>query len=307
MANQKHKSGLHPRNKHKGQYDFNELLKHNPKLQAFIIKNKQGQQSIDFFDPIAVKMLNKTLLSYYYAIQNWDIPDHYLCPPIPGRADYIHHIADLLAKENDGLIPKGKKIRVLDIGVGANCIYPIIGVKEYAWSFVGVDINKASLQNAHAIVLNNKTLRSNIELRWQEHSEHIFKGIITAKDNFTLSICNPPFHASAEEAKMEALRKLKNLGKKNVIEPTLNFGGQQHELWCKGGELQFLKHMITQSKSVASSVRWFTTLVSKEAHLKPTYKLLKKVGVAYTNTISMGQGNKKSRLLVWSFIPQTMD
>jgi 23S rRNA (adenine1618-N6)-methyltransferase len=45
------------------------------------------------------------LLISYYDIQKWDIP-HYLCPPIPGRADYIHYIADLLAESNNGIIPK---------------------------------------------------------------------------------------------------------------------------------------------------------------------------------------------------------
>jgi 23S rRNA (adenine1618-N6)-methyltransferase len=46
-------------------------------------------------------------------------------PPIPGRADYIHYIADLLATTNSG-IPKETEYKDWDIGVGANCIYPII-------------------------------------------------------------------------------------------------------------------------------------------------------------------------------------
>ena len=28
-------------------------------------------------------------------------PNENLCPPIPGRADYIHHIADLLSINNN--------------------------------------------------------------------------------------------------------------------------------------------------------------------------------------------------------------
>jgi 23S rRNA (adenine1618-N6)-methyltransferase len=38
--------------------------------------------------------------------------NNYLCPPIPGRADYIHYIADLLAS-NNGIIPKGHGIQGL--------------------------------------------------------------------------------------------------------------------------------------------------------------------------------------------------
>jgi 23S rRNA (adenine1618-N6)-methyltransferase len=301
MTDKKKHSSLHPRNKHQGQYDFKQLLEQNSELQAFIILNKYGNTSIDFFNPLAVKALNKALLSTYYKIKNWDIPKGYLCPPIPGRADYIHHIADLLADNSEESIPKGNKIRVLDLGVGANCIYPILGVKEYGWSFVGTDINKIALKNAHDIILNNKNLRSNIELRLQAKSEQLFEGVVSTKEYFEVSICNPPFHSSAAEAATGTLRKLKNLGQKEAQNPTLNFGGQQQELWCAGGELQFLNNMIRQSKGFANSIGWFTSLVSKEAHLKTAYKTLKKVGIKTTKTIPMGQGNKKSRILAWTF------
>lgn len=301
MTDKKNSSTLHPRNKHQGQYDFKQLIQHNSKLQEFILVNKHGNTSIDFFNPVAVKTLNKALLSAYYNIQNWDIPKDYLCPPIPGRADYVHHIADLLANNKVENIPKGKKVRVLDLGVGANCIYPILGVKEYGWSFVGTDISKIALKNAHDIILNNNSLRSNIELRWQAKSEQLFEGVVPTKEYFDVSICNPPFHSSAAAAAMGTARKLKNLGQKETQKPTLNFGGQQHELWCAGGELQFLNNMILQSSNFADSIGWFTSLVSKEAHLKTAYKTLKKVGITAPKTILMGQGNKKSRILAWTF------
>ncbi len=73
-------------------------------------------------------MLNKALLAAHYDIEYWDIPDTYLCPPIPGRADYVHRVAELLDVE-----VKGKyvhhKVRALDVGVGANCIYPYTHIK----------------------------------------------------------------------------------------------------------------------------------------------------------------------------------
>jgi 23S rRNA A1618 N6-methylase RlmF len=52
----------------------------------------------------------------------------------PGRLDYIHYIADLLQKQQR-YHPKGHTVQGLDIGIGANCIYPIIGNAEYGWSF----------------------------------------------------------------------------------------------------------------------------------------------------------------------------
>ena len=130
------KTNLHPRNLHKFRYDFELLSKNYPKLQAFVGTNEYQIETIDFSNPEAVKSLNTALLLTYYDIQGWDIPKNYLCPPIPGRADYIHYIADLLAESNNGIIPEGEAVQGLDVGVGANCIYPIIGNAVYDWSFV---------------------------------------------------------------------------------------------------------------------------------------------------------------------------
>ena len=131
------KSRLHPRNKNRERYDLNALIAANPELKAFVKPNKHGDDSVDFANPKAVKILNKALLNHYYGIAYWDFPDSNLCPPIPGRADYIHYLADLLCEHNFGRNPNGVKIKCLDVGVGANCIYPILGVTEYNWNFIG--------------------------------------------------------------------------------------------------------------------------------------------------------------------------
>ena len=300
---------IHKRNKHSGNYNFKELIEILPELKSFVKLNKYKNESIDFFDPIAVKMLNKALLKKFYDIKFWDIPKDFLCPPIPGRADYIHHIADLLASRNtktifDGskLIPNGKKIRCLDIGVGANCIYPIIGNVEYGWSFIGSDINAKSLKVAKRIVNENPLLSKNIELRFQSNPKNIFKGIIKEREKIDLTICNPPFHTSKEDAEAGTLRKLNNLKNKNDSKLVLNFGGQNSELWCDGGEERFVKNMIIQSKNYADQVFWFSTLISKESRLKTVYQMLKKAKVSEMRTIKMAQGNKQSRIVAWTFL-----
>ena len=107
------KSRLHPRSKHRNRYDFEKLIEGFPELEPFVKPNKFGDESIDFSDPKAVVTLNKALLKHHYGIENWLIPEGYLCPPIPGRADYIHHIADLLSESNYGNIPTGGDILVL--------------------------------------------------------------------------------------------------------------------------------------------------------------------------------------------------
>jgi 23S rRNA (adenine1618-N6)-methyltransferase len=292
---------LHPRNKHRERYDFKQLTKSCPDLKKFVKPNKYGDESIDFFNPEAVITLNTALLKHYYGVKFWEIPPQYLSPPIPGRADYIHHVADFLAKNNNGKIPTGSNINCLDIGVGASCIYPIIGQAEYGWSFTGSDIDPKALKSANSIIKANSFLKNHCQLRMQKNPKTIFKGIIKENERFDLSICNPPFYASAEDAQKENIRKLRNLKQQKIVEPSLNFGGQNNELWCEGGEVQFVQFMVRQSTQVADNVLWFSSIISRESNLERIYKVLKSEQANHVETISMGQGNKKSRIVVWTF------
>ena len=295
------KAKLHPRNKHRERYDFKQLVKSCPDLATFVKPNKYGDESINFFDPEAVKMLNKALLKHFYNIEFWDIPTGYLCPPIPGRADYIHHIADLLRENYDDKKQAKRKIKCLDIGVGSSCVYPIIGVNEYGWTFVGSEIDTVATDAAIKIIETNSILKGKVEIRIQPDKKAIFQNIIKNGEHFDLAICNPPFHSSAEEAKAGTVRKLRNLKKKKITKPTLNFGGQQNELWIEGGEIGFVQRMIQESKQFATSCNWFSTLISKQSNLKPVNKALKNASVADSKTIQMGQGNKTSRIVAWKF------
>lgn len=284
------KKELHPRNKHRAPYDFKALVKCCPDLAQFVARNNYGNESIDFTNPVAVKTLNKAILKLFYTI-TWDIPDHFLCPPIPGRADYIHHIADLLAVTK----PEGKNITVIDVGVGANCIYPLIGHREYGWNFIGTDINPTAITIAQDIVAQNN-LTEAIEICLQKSSSHIFQGVLHPDFPYDVSMCNPPFHASRSEAQAGTERKWKNL---KVKSKALNFGGQGNELWCPGGEVAFIKQMIEESPQV--NCKWFTTLVSKATSLPPIYRALQKARPKEIKTIEMGQGQKKSRFVAWTF------
>jgi 23S rRNA (adenine1618-N6)-methyltransferase len=305
--NNSQKDNLHPRNLHRSRYDFELLISNCPELKAFISINKHGIETVDFSNPVAVKTLNKALLQTYYDIQNWDIPKNYLCPPIPGRADYIHYLADLLAETNNGKIPEGNSVMGLDIGTGANLIYPILGNSIYNWSFVATDIYKTSIENASKIIEANPRLIDAVSLQQQTEPRFIFKNIIIPEDRFTFTMCNPPFHASAEEANKSTSRKVSNLNpkeKKNT-NPVLNFGGQNAELWCNGGEIGFITQMIYESVKYASQVLWFTKLVSKKENLSSIYKTLKKVNAVSVKTIEMSQGQKNSRIVAWSFLNNT--
>ncbi|WAG12243.1 23S rRNA (adenine(1618)-N(6))-methyltransferase RlmF [Aeromonas dhakensis] len=297
-----HKSGLHPRNRHQAPYDFAALCLRTPELQPFVFVNEHGTQTLDFADPAAVKALNKALLALHYGIQHWDLPAGYLCPPIPGRVDYLHRVADLLA-ESAGKVPTGKGVRVLDIGVGANCIYPLLGAREYGWRFVGSDIDPVSVKAATLLARSNG-LGSQIECRLQSRAGDIFQGIVAPRERFALTLCNPPFHASLAEASKGTERKLRNLGKEVKDKPVLNFGGQKAELWCEGGEAAFLAAMINQSRAFAEQCLWFSSLVSKKENLPAAKKALTRVGARQVRVLEMAQGNKVSRVLAWTFFDE---
>lgn len=306
---------MHHRNIHRNAYDFNALIIAVPSLEACLKMGHAGRKTIDFADPLAVKLLNKALLKHHYGIEHWDIPDGYLCPPVPGRADYIHALADLLS--DSGLVDdKGTTtIRGLDIGTGANLIYPILGSQIYNWKFVASDIDKTALKSASLLINANKALHKKIIIRPQPSDKNIFKALVTHQDFFSFSMCNPPFHTSAAAASEGSLRKNRNLArhkvKRNKAEAfnkkaslranALNFSGQAKELWCKGGELSFIKNMILESLEFKKQIGWFTSLVSNKKHLAPIIQCLQQSQVKEHRVVEMAQGDKMSRFIAWRF------
>ncbi|MEE9409252.1 MAG: 23S rRNA (adenine(1618)-N(6))-methyltransferase RlmF [Polaribacter sp.] len=279
---------LHPKNKFNRGYNFEALIKINPKLETYVAKNEFDVVTIDFSDPKAVKELNKGLLFSFDKITSWDFPDKNLCPPIPGRLDYIHHLADLIGDKED--------IKILDIGTGATCIYPLLGVAEYDWNFVATDIDFDSLDTAQDIVHDNN-FDKKIELRHQQNEAQILKGILKDGDSFSAVMCNPPFFKSAEEAQGANKRKNRNLGNSAVR----NFSGNNNELWYVGGEKAFLHNYLYESSLDKGASEWFTSLVSKKENIKSLEKSSEKLKVAEFKVISMTQGNKVTRIACWRF------
>jgi len=275
----------------------------SPALKPFVAPTPRGNLSIDFTDPQAVRALNRALLGLHHGVRDWDIPADFLCPPIPGRADYLHHLADLLAEGNGGQLPRGAAIRLLDVGTGANGVYPLIGFKEYGWHFVGSDIAPAALAAFGRTLAANPDCAAAIELRLQPDSQAIFAGILRPGERYAATLCNPPFHASPDDAVRGSKRKWKNLGKTTGKQaPLLNFGGQAAELWCPGGEAAFIERMIRESRGFASQVGWFTCLVSKASNLPPLQAALRREQASEIRVVAMAQGQKQSRFLAWRFV-----
>ena len=293
---------MHPRNQHQGRYDFTQLVKSTPDLAKYLLDSPKGDLTIDFGSAQAILMLNQALLKHFYHVDFWLLPEGYLCPPIPGRADYIHYIADLLAEENEGEVPTGKQVKTLDIGTGANCIYPILGSQIYGWSFVATDIDPISIKTAGLIAGSNANLRPHIKVRLQKNRNAIFDGIVKGNEQYAVTMCNPPFHSSMDKMREANARKVSNLKLDKSAKNHLNFGGTTNELSCEGGEITFLKQMCKESVDYAKQVKWFTSLISKSENVSPLKRYLAQLGATDIRIIKMAQGQKTSRILAWRFV-----
>lgn len=293
-AKNKKSANLHPNNVHQNGYNFEALVEVYPELKQFVFVNKYGTETIDFANPKGVKAINTALLFKYYAIEFWDFPEDNLCPPIPGRVDYVHHLADLL--QASGI---NENASVIDVGVGANCIYPLLGNSVYDWRFLGTDIDKKSIDRAQKIIKKNKLVEV-IELKQQKDATHIFQGILNEDDHFSATICNPPFYRSQEEAMLANARKQEGLGRTSG--ESRNFSGKQQELWYKGGEKAFIHTFLYESSLFKKQCFWYTTLVSKKENAESMLSSLKKLGATEVKTIPMSQGNKVTRFVAWTFL-----
>ena len=188
------------------------------------------------------------------------------------------------------------------VGMGANCVYPLIGHSEYRWQFLGTEVDPTAVKAAKAIVQSNG-LNKAISLRLQPDPKKILLDVLDSAERFDLSMCNPPFHASIDEATRGSERKWRALGKADPKRklPVLNFGGQSAELWCEGGEARFVTQLIAESAHFAHKVLWFSCLVSKASNLPAIETALKKAGVLESQVVEMSQGQKQSRFVAWTF------
>ena len=292
---------LHTRSRHNSNYDFEAYCKVNAALEKLTIEKKDGQVSIDFSDPLSVRELNKAILLHHYGLKFWDIPENTLCPAIPGRAEYIHYIADLLSESTaQKKIPQGNKIKLLDVGTGASAVYPLIGHQQYGWSFMATEANPDSFKNALTIMSENGIEEDKISIVLQRDKESIFNNVISEDDMIDAVVCNPPFHRSKDEAAEHTKRKWKNLGHTKG-KRFLNFGGQSSELWYPGGERVFIRKMIAESQDYKQKVLWFSSLVSKKDNVNYLAKQMEKHGVEEMIEIEMMLGNKKTRFVAWTY------
>lgn len=342
-VNERQSQGPHPRNSFKGSYDMDQLCNAFPPLSKYIIrpdhdnnsKNKEQRllrPTIKFADPEAVRALNTALLvSHYGILPSYSdiLPRDALVPPVPGRADYVHHIADILAESSKACnTPNDHSIQGFDVGTGASAIYPLIANSVYGWKMIGSDVNPPSIKSAADIVKDN-SLQEVVDVRLQSSNGKIFDSVWRLNEEFDFTMCNPPFYPSLEAFHAENSRKVRGLAKsvanrgrkgssskskesKIIGKVTSNnFGGTSSELWCDGGEVTFVKRMIDESKRYKDRCLWFTSLVSRKENLAKIEQYLRMKNsrqrlnvVAQTHKVSMGAGAKSTSIIMWTYFDE---
>jgi 23S rRNA A1618 N6-methylase RlmF len=148
---------LHPANPyHSKPPDFAALAKKYERFRE-VWSPRSG---IMWSNPNASKIITETLLQEDFKLEVV-IPVDRLCPPLPNRLNYICWIADLL-KLDVHLWSRSE--RCLDVGMGASCIYPLLGHSLYRWRFLGSDTDREAFTLAAANLARNPDAQKDIEI-----------------------------------------------------------------------------------------------------------------------------------------------
>lgn len=292
---------MHPRNVFANiKADFFVLGKRQPCFRPFVEQCSLGLWYVNFKSWEVTRALNRALLVDVYGLVSWDIPKGHLCPPVPNRASYIHWLEDLLQLSHPcgrpGIECEG--VRGIDIGVGSNCVFPLLGSTANRWSFIGIDVTDVALIWADKNRLDNPDLASRIKIRDARrsgtlHMKRNDSAVLAVQmgERFSFCMCNPPFFETMKHAKRN---------------PGTNFGGTLAELCCTGGEETFIRRMYNESLVTKDRVHWYTTMCGKKETLKSLRCLLDTAKVPAIRTARFLQGKTVRWGVAWSFSAQAL-
>ena len=259
-----------------------------------ILKNKDediekyGEFSFDWSNNNLSLLMTKSILNYYFNIKYYDIPNNFLIPPVPSRLIYINVIQSLLTLFK--VFDKNEIIGV-DIGTGANIIYPILGNKIYNWKFICSDINDEAIKNGKRIINENK-LENGIKLIKQKYKYNIFLGILNREKKYAFTMCNPPYYDYQDEIKIEDSKR----------DCEYNFD----EIYYKNGEIGFFERYFEESIYFSKNVFLFSFLIGKKSNAEKIFdKIINmkedNIKVKICDMKRIKNGNNIRYIIYWSF------
>lgn len=250
---------------------------------------------VDFKDADSSIALTEAILQYDFGV-HVSLRSDRLCPPVPNRINYIAWLQDLMdqtaniahlisipEESEEGeerptkrIKKQNEPIRVLDIGTGASCIYPILGCVLDDWEFIATDVDLESIEAARVLINDSRNqgvseatytqgrpvnLQDRIHLSLRDPKDTL---LLDQKDVESLRLdpiiwprmekgllyhvvmCNPPFYSSQEE--MQALSEIKIKG------PSAVCLGSKEEMMYPGGEVAFVTRIIKESRNLKDCV-----------------------------------------------------
>ena len=268
--------------------DFSLLIKKFPELTKYtLLKNEDGEYSFNWSDNKLSLLITKCILDFYFKIKYYSIPNNFLIPPVPSRLNYINLIKTLLISFNILTSKEENEIIGIDIGTGANLIYPLLGYSLYKWKFICSEINNEAFENSIKIIKENK-LEEYIKLIKQKYKNYIFVGIINREKKYTFSICNPPYYDYEDEIKKED--KNKNC--------EYNFD----EIYYKNGEVGFFNKYFQESLCYSKNIFLFTYLIGKKSNAEKIYdQISEDKNIKYCDMKKIKTGNNIRYIIFWTF------
>ena len=275
--------------------DFLTLIKEFPELKKYILKQNEDNEEefqFDWSNNELSLLMDKSILNYYFDIKYYDIPKGFLIPPIPSRINYINLINSIIAKLIKDI--DIKNIIGIDIGTGANIIYPILGYSIYKWKFICTEINKEAYNNAK-LILQKNNLENNINIIKQNNKDNIFISILNRENKYIFSMCNPPYYNYENEIKLEDKKR----------DNEYNFD----EIYYKNGEYGFFQRYFEESICYKNNVFLYTILIGKKINAENIYDKLSSYSdiIKIYNMQKILTGNNVRYIIYWSFFNNYKD
>ncbi|XP_072048022.1 RNA N(6)-adenosine-methyltransferase mettl16-like [Amphiura filiformis] len=283
---------MHPRNRYKdNKPEFTKLAEKYPEFARHLSINLAGNASLDFHDPESLRALTCTLLKEDFGL-SIELPLDRLIPTIPLRLNYIHWIEDLLQQSGHNADIYG-----IDIGCGASCIYPLLGCQMNGWQFAASEIDDLALQYACDNVKKNN-LENHIKVLAPPKDtliQGIFKAVPQSLYHFTM--CNPPFFGNMLEAQgIMSSRSMSRPEPKSV-----STASEVEMIYEEGGEVDFVKRMIAESRQLREQVVWYTSMLGKKSSLGPLKEELRTHKIRNFTTTEFCQGRTMRWGIAWTF------
>lgn len=248
--------------------DWRELQSHNPRLQKFWADGK-----FDFDNETALAELVQTQLDLYCGLRV-QLCKGFLIPRLANRLDYLLWMEKLLGGPAVGI----------DVGVGGNCIYPMLG-SLVGLTIAGVDLNSEAIEASQQIAK-----QASIEIDLFQADGTDLESIVRQLDPPPcFVVCNPPFFAPQED---------------RVEKPPRNLVARENELYTPGGELEFSLKMLESSSR--TNLRWTSVMLGKKHSVAPLIDRITAQKASHALHV-ISHGRTRRWIVAWSFSERAPD